>query len=60
MLALKGFPDREWATMGELAERMQLRRHTVVELVNRAQAQGLVERERHPTDALALPIWRDE
>src|SRR5687767_16015873 len=48
MLALKGFPDREWATMGELADRLQLRHHTVVELVNRAQAQGLLERVPHP------------
>jgi DNA-binding MarR family transcriptional regulator len=56
LLALKGFPDREWATVGELAERLQLRHHSVVELVNRAQLQGLVERASHPEDARAVRV----
>lgn len=56
MLALKGFPDREWATIGELADRLQLRHHTVVELVNRAQAQGLLERVPHPGDARSVRV----
>lgn len=56
MLALKGFPDREWATIGELADRLQLRHHTVVELVNRAQAQGLLERVPHPADARSVRV----
>jgi DNA-binding MarR family transcriptional regulator len=56
MLALKGFPDREWATIGELADRLQLRHHTVVELVNRAQAQGLLERVPHPEDARSVRV----
>jgi DNA-binding MarR family transcriptional regulator len=56
LLALKGFPDREWATVGELAERLQLRHHSVVELVNRAQKQGLVQRTPHPTDWRAVRV----
>lgn len=56
MLALKGFPGREWATMRELAERLQLRHHSVVELVNRAQKQGLVDRAAHPSDARAVRV----
>jgi DNA-binding MarR family transcriptional regulator len=56
LLALKGFPEREWATVRELAERLQLRHHSVVELVNRAQAQGLVERAPHPEDARAVRV----
>jgi len=56
LLALKGFPGREWATMGELADRLQLRHHSVVELVNRAQTQGLVQRAPHPTDARAVRV----
>src|SRR6476469_7460790 len=44
LLTLKGFPGREWATVRELADRFQLRHHSVVELVDRAQGQGLVER----------------
>lgn len=51
LLALKGFPGREWATVRELAERLQLRHHSVVELVNRAQGQGLVTRAPDPGDA---------
>jgi len=56
LLALKGFPGREWATVRELAERLQLRHHSVVELVNRAQGQGLVERVPHPDDARAVRV----
>lgn len=56
MLALKGFPGREWATVRELADQLQLRHHSVVELVDRAQAQGLVERGPHPADARAVRV----
>jgi DNA-binding MarR family transcriptional regulator len=56
LLALKGFPGREWATVRELADRLQLRHHSVVELVNRAQGEGLVEREAHPEDARAVRV----
>ena len=56
MLALKGFPGRDWAVVRELAERLQLRHHSVVELVDRAQAEGLVERDAHPDDARAVRV----
>jgi DNA-binding MarR family transcriptional regulator len=56
LLALKGFPGREWATVRELAERLQLRHHSVVELVNRAQEQGLVQRTAHPDDGRAVQV----
>lgn len=56
LLALKGFPARDWATVGEVADRLQLRHHSVVELVNRAQAQDLVERAAHPDDARAVRV----
>jgi DNA-binding MarR family transcriptional regulator len=56
LLALKGFPGRDWASVRELADRLQLRHHSVVELVNRAQAQGLVERAPHPDDARAVRV----
>jgi DNA-binding MarR family transcriptional regulator len=56
LLALKGFPGRDWATVRELADRLQLRHHSVVELVNRAQGQGLVERAPHPDDARAVRV----
>lgn len=56
LLAIKGFPDRDWAAVRELADRLQLRHHSVVELVNRAQGQGLVDRAPHPTDARAVRV----
>ena len=56
MLALKGFPGRDWAVVRELADRLQLRHHSVVELVNRAQGQGLVDRTGDPDDARAVRV----
>jgi DNA-binding MarR family transcriptional regulator len=56
LLALRGFPGREWATVQELADVILLRHHSVVELVTRAQKQGLLERQQHPTDARAVRV----
>ncbi len=49
LLAIKGFPERERVTVGELAERLQIRHHSAVGLVDRLAAQGLVVRS--PDDA---------
>lgn len=57
LLALKGFPDRDWASVRELAERLQLRHHSVVELINRAQRQDLVERGTHPHDGRSIRVF---
>jgi DNA-binding MarR family transcriptional regulator len=56
MLAIKGYPGRDWAVVRELADRLQLRHHSVVELVNRAQSQGLVQRTADPDDARAVRV----
>lgn len=56
MLALMGYPGREWATVQELADLMQRRHHSMVELVDRAQAHGLVRRDPHPNDARAVKV----
>ncbi|MCE3556568.1 MarR family winged helix-turn-helix transcriptional regulator [Pseudonocardia sp. RS11V-5] len=56
LLALKGFPGRDWATVGELADRLQLRHHSTVELVNRAQGQNLVRRSHDPDDARVVRV----
>jgi len=56
MLALKGFPGRDWAVVREIAERLQLRHHSVVELVDRAQSQGLVRRTTDPDDGRAVRV----
>ena len=44
LLAIKGFPGRESVTIGELAERLQLRHHSAVGLVDRLVAERLVAR----------------
>lgn len=44
LLAIQGFPERERVTIGELAERLQIRHHSTVGLVDRLVAQGLAER----------------
>lgn len=56
LLALKGHPGREWATVGELSERLQLRHHSVVELLNRAQQKGLVIRTTAPDDRRTVRV----
>jgi DNA-binding MarR family transcriptional regulator len=50
MLALKGMPDGIHATVGELAERLQIRHHSSVELIDRLTEQGLVQRRRSEQD----------
>jgi DNA-binding MarR family transcriptional regulator len=56
LLALKGFPARDWATVREVADRLQLRHHSVVELVDRAHAEGLVERAEDPDDGRVVRV----
>ena len=50
MLAIKGFPGREDATVGEFAERLNLKHHSVVGLVDRVARRGLIHREHDKTD----------
>jgi DNA-binding MarR family transcriptional regulator len=44
LLAIKGLPEGVTATIGELAERLQLKHHSTVELVNRLEKLGYVAR----------------
>jgi DNA-binding MarR family transcriptional regulator len=46
--------------MGELADRLQLRHHSVGELVNRAQSQALVHRTPRLADARAVQVQLTE
>lgn len=50
LLHIKGYPGREWATVGELAERLQAHHHGVVALLSRCQKLGLVKRRTSTTD----------
>ncbi|WP_081934026.1 MarR family winged helix-turn-helix transcriptional regulator [Massilia sp. 9096] len=56
LLHVKGFPGREWATVGELAERLQAKQHGVVALVSRCEAGGLVERRANAQDRRRVEV----
>lgn len=56
LLQIKGFPGREWATVGELAERLQAQPHGVVSLVSRCEAAGLVKRQRSSDDKRRVEV----
>lgn len=45
---IKGQPGREWATVGDIAERLQVQPHAAVTLVTRCEVLSLVE--RRPSD----------
>jgi len=44
LLAIKGFPGDDAPTIGDLAERLCIRHHSAVELVDRLAEAGLIER----------------
>ena len=48
LLGVAGFTDKGCATVSDLAEFLQLRHHSVVGLVDRAAAAGLVKRDENP------------
>jgi DNA-binding MarR family transcriptional regulator len=56
LLHLIGFRGREWATIGELAERLQAHQRSVVLLVSRCEKLGLVYRERSRADRRAVEV----
>jgi DNA-binding MarR family transcriptional regulator len=50
LLAIIGYAGREMITIGELAERMQIKHHSAVGLVNRLVEQKLVQRKANQDD----------
>jgi len=50
MLALKGLPEGTRPRVGELAERLQIKHHSAVELINRLSSAGCVRRHRGGED----------
>lgn len=50
LLAIKGFPGRDHVTVGELAERLQVKHHSAVGLVDRLVTEELVTREASDGD----------
>ncbi len=56
LLHVKGYKDREWATIGELAERLQSPHNGVVSLASRCEKLGLIYRERGKEDKREVRI----
>lgn len=56
MLHIKGYPGREWALVGELAERLQMQQHGVVALISRCERLGLVERRQSCVDRRQVEV----
>ena len=56
LLAVKGHRGDQPPTIGEVADCLLLRHHSTVELVNRAQAAGLVERQRDAIDGRVVRL----
>lgn len=56
LLHVKGYPERDWASIGELSERLQAKHHGVVALVSRCETLGLVYREQGKQDRRAVEV----
>jgi DNA-binding MarR family transcriptional regulator len=56
LLAVKGQPDRDWASVSELAEALQVRHHAAVGLVDRCERAGLVQRSPDPEDRRQVQV----
>ncbi len=56
LLHIKGYPDREWATIGELSERLQAQHHGTVALVSRCEALDLVTRVQGKLDRREVEV----
>jgi DNA-binding MarR family transcriptional regulator len=50
LLHIKGFSGQDWASVGQLAERLQIQHHGAVALVSRCEKAGLVMRSPGLTD----------
>ncbi|MGE5337940.1 MAG: MarR family transcriptional regulator [Gemmatimonadota bacterium] len=56
LLHVMGFPERTWATVGELAERLQAQHHGVVALIDRCEELGLLQRRTGRNDQRTVEI----
>ncbi len=50
LLVLRGHPEPPGPTIGQVADELQMRHHSAVELVRRAEAKRLICREHDPAD----------
>jgi DNA-binding MarR family transcriptional regulator len=56
LLAVKGHQGSEGPTVGEIAEYLLLRHNSAVELIDRAQRGGYIERLRDPEDQRVIRL----
>jgi len=56
LLAIKGHPGEAAPTVGELADYLVTKHHSVVELIDRAVAAGVVERRRDADDGRVVLV----
>ena len=56
LLAVRGHPDPRGPTIGEIAGYLLVRHHSAVELIDRAQAAGLLERQTDRDDSRAVRL----
>jgi DNA-binding MarR family transcriptional regulator len=57
LLHVKGYEGRDWASVGELAERLQAQQHGVVALLKRCEAAGLVQRRQSTVDRRKVEVY---
>ncbi|MGB2591454.1 MAG: MarR family transcriptional regulator [Candidatus Acidiferrum sp.] len=56
LLAIRGLPDRDGASIRRLAERLLLRHHSAVGLIDRLEARGYVRRKASDRDRRQLCV----
>lgn len=56
LLHIKGTPGQEWASVGDLAERLQAQQHGVVALLTRCEAAALVKRKPNDADRRKVEV----
>lgn len=56
LLHIKGTTDKTWASVGEIAERLQIQPHAAVALVSRCEALSLVERRASTVDRRSVEV----
>jgi DNA-binding MarR family transcriptional regulator len=56
LLHIAGRPERDWATVGELAERLQASPHGTAALVDRCVAMRLVVKQRSTADGRRVEV----
>lgn len=56
LLHVKGMHGKNWASVGELAEKLQAKHHGVVALLDRCEKLGLIERRANQEDRRQVEI----